>query len=240
MSKTSHRSRRVARTSPEPRSAVAKSTSASKRPASASARSAKSAKKGLLGLSSGAYWAVGLVIAAAVVGASFLVGGGSSNGPTGVNIRTLAVGSIAPTFSGTDALTGKAIDASTLAGKNVLYFFNSGSTCQACMVEAESLQEDNSLFKKADITLVMVTNDSVPALVAAARVDKLTIPMVADPTGELTTRFGAVGGGMNMGANTADHSFIMVDKKGVVRFHQDFPSMWITPAALLKELPKMT
>jgi peroxiredoxin len=183
---------------------------------------------------------IGLVMAAAVVGASFLVGGGSSSGPTGVNIRTLAVGSVAPTFSGTDALTSTAIDASTLAGENVLYFFNSGSTCQACMVEAQALQEDNSLFKKADITLVMVTNDSVPALVAAARVDKLTIPMVADPTGALTRRFGAVGGGMNMGANTADHSFILVDKSGVVRFHQDFPSMWISPVALFNEISRMT
>ena len=237
MSKTSHRSKQVARTSPGPKGTA--STPASKRPASASARSAKSAKKGLLGLSSGTYWMIGLVMAAAVVGASFLVGGGSSSGPTGVNIRTLAVGSVAPTFSGTDAQTGKAIDASTLAGKNVLYFFNSGSTCQACMVEAEALQKDNSLLKQANITLVMVTNDSAGALVAAARVDKLTIPMVADPTGALTTRFGAVGGGMNMGANTADHSFILVDKTGVVRFHQDFPTMWITPAALINKFQKL-
>ena len=237
MSKTSHRSKQVARTSPGPKGGT--STPSTKRPASASARSVKSTKKGLLGLSSGTYWMIGLVLAAAVVGASFLVGGGSSSGPTGVNIRTLAVGSIAPTFSGTDAQTGKAIDASTLAGKNVLYFFNSGSTCQACMVEAEALQADISQFKKADIAIVMVTNDSVSALVVAARVDKLTIPMVADPTGALTNRFGAVGGGMNMGANTADHSFILVDKTGVVRFHRDFPSMWIAATALLNEVQRM-
>ncbi|MFI4971071.1 MAG: peroxiredoxin family protein [Hyphomicrobiales bacterium] len=176
---------------------------------------------------------------ALVVGVS-LANGGANAGPTGVNIRTLPVGSAAPAFSGYDALTGKPISGSTLAGKNVLYFFNSGSTCQACMVEAEDLQKNMAMFQKAHISLVMVTNDSSTALVATARADGLSLPMVADPTGTLTTRFGAVGGGMNMGAHTADHSFILVNRAGVVRFHRDFPNMWITASALLKLLPKLT
>ena len=107
------------------------------------------------------------------------------------------------------------------------------------MVQAQSLQQDRSLFAKDHMTLVMVTNDSASALVAGAHAYKLTLPMLADPAGSLTARFGAVGGGMNMGANMADHSFILVDQTGTVVFHQDFPGMWITPVALINKLPKV-
>ena len=89
--------------------------------------------------------------------------------PNGVSAGTLPVGSSAPAFSGRDVLTGKTIDASTLKGQNVLYFFSSGTTCQACMVQAQALQQDSSLFAKAHMTLVMVTNDNASALVAGAQ-----------------------------------------------------------------------
>jgi hypothetical protein len=45
---------------------------------------------------------------------------------------------------------------------------------------------------------------------------------------------------MDMGANMADHSFVLVDKMGIVRFHKDFPNMWITTAALLKQMPSVS
>jgi hypothetical protein len=56
----------------------------------------------------------------------------------------------------------------------------------------------------------------------------------------LTVNFGAVGGGMDMGTNMADHSFILVDKSGKVLFHKDFPNMWITTAALLEQMPSVS
>jgi len=230
-----HNRATTASTTPSP-----KSRPATKRPVASIPRRYETGKSGLSRLSAGHYWFIGLVIVAALIGGSFLVGGNSSDGPTGVNARTLAVGSAAPTFSGTDVITGKKIDSATLAGKNVLYFINSGSTCQACMVQAQALQRDQSLLGRAHITLVMVTNDQAPALLAAAHAFSLTIPMVADPTGALTSRFGAIGGGMNMGVNEADHSFILVNKAGIVLFHQDFLGMWITPTALISHLPKMS
>ncbi len=184
------------------------------------------------------YWIGGLVAVLVMVLVS-LSGGGTSQGSSGVNIQTLPVGSVAPTFSGRDALTGRPIGASTLEGENVLYFFNSGSTCQACMVQAEDLQRYAESFRRAHIALVIITNDDTTSLIAAARADGLTLPMVADPKGILTTRFGAVGGGMNMGASAADHSFILVDKLGRVRFHRDYPNMWIPASELLKLLPKL-
>lgn len=48
----------------------------------------------------------------------------------------------------------------------------------------------------------------------------------------------ALGGGMH--ADTASHTFILVDKSGKVRFDQDYPNMWVEPSTLLKLLPKLS
>ncbi len=54
----------------------------------------------------------------------------------------------------------------------------------------------------------------------------------------MTKRFHALGGGMH--ADTASHTFILVDKAGTVRFNKDYPNMWIEPSTLLKLLPKVS
>jgi len=43
-----------------------------------------------------------------------------------------------------------------------------------------------------------------------------------------------------MHADTASHTFILVDKHGTVRFDKDYPNMWADPNALLKLLPKVS
>jgi len=211
-----------------------------KRPQAPKTRSSKPRSNGF-SVSKNAYWAIGaLVVVVALVGGSFLIGGTSKAGP-GVAASTLPVGSTAPAFSGRDVLTGRQISAGDLAGKNVLYYFSSGSSCQACMVQAQALQRDMPMLRKAHMSFVMITNDSASTLRSAAKGYQLAgMPMVADPKGMLTGTFGAVGGGMDMGANMADHSFVLVDKMGIVRFHKDFPNMWITTAALLKQMPSVS
>ena len=184
------------------------------------------------------YWSAGALVIAAILFVSFLA---DSNRPgASSSVSSLAVGSRAPQFVGIDPQTGQLIDSTYLAGRNVLYYFSAGSTCQACMTQAQALQRDASQLTRDHITLVMVTNDNATTLAASARSYGLTIPMVADPGGVITSRFGAVGGGMDMGPNTADHSFILVDRHGIVRFHEDFPGMWISTSALLHRFPMMT
>jgi peroxiredoxin len=184
------------------------------------------------------YWALGALAVVGLLVASFVADAGRP-GNSSVNGR-FAVGSRAPSFSGLDPLTGRWINSSSLAGKNVLYYFSAGSSCQACMTQAQALQRDDQQLARDNIALVMVTNDSASGLVAAAHSYGLTLPMVADPAGAITNRFGAVGGGMDMGPNTADHSFMLVDRKGIVRFRQDFPTMWISTSELMHRFPMMT
>lgn len=183
------------------------------------------------------YWAAGALIIAGLLVMSFLSDSNRPGGSSGAS--TLAVGSRAPQFVGTDPLTGQLIDSTYLAGKNVLNYFSAGSTCQACMTRAQALQHDASQLTRDHITLVMVTNDNATTLAASARSYGLTIPMVADPGGAITNRFGTVGGGIDMGPNTTDHSFVLVDRHGIVRLHEDFPSMWISTSPLLHRFPMM-
>jgi len=184
------------------------------------------------------YWALGVLLVAGLLVASFMADSGRPAN-SAANGR-FAVGSRAPSFSGLDPQTGQWINPQNLMGKNVLYYFSAGSSCQACMTQAQALQRDAQQLARDNINLIMVTNDSAAGLVAAAHSYGLTIPMVADPGGVITGRFGAVGGGMDMGPNTADHSFMLVDRTGIVRFHKDFPNMWISTSALIHQFPMMT
>jgi peroxiredoxin len=188
-------------------------------------------------LSTTASWTFGAVLlVAALLGASALLGS-TSNGSAGAAAAALAVGSTAPAFSGTDVVSGRKIDSRSLSGKNVLYYFSEGAGCQACMVQIQSLQQHLVHLKQAHLTLVSVTNDNDSTLADAASGYQITTPLVSDANRTMTKRFGALGGGMH--ADTASHTFILVDKSGAVRFDRDYPSMWVDVPALLKLLPKV-
>jgi peroxiredoxin len=186
-------------------------------------------------LSSTASWTLGISLLIAVaLGASFMLG---SPGNAARASAPLSIGSSAPSFSGTNVLTGQPVDAKTLAGQNVLYFFSEGAGCQACMVQIQALQQHLVHLTRDHLTLVSITNDNDSTLAAAATGYKITTPVVSDPGLTMTKAFHALGGGMH--ADTASHTFILVDKSGKVRFDKDYPSMWIEPSSLLKLLPKV-
>jgi peroxiredoxin len=202
------------------------------RPAAAPAAAARRTRQLIVGA---------LVVAGVVVllAASFAVNRGSA--PVGHAANHMAgtyaaVGSRAPAFTGTNVITGKTVTSAQLSGKKVLYYFSEGSGCQACMVQAQSLEQESAALHAQNITLVSVTNDSPSILRQAASAYRLKGTFVADPERTLTTRFGALGGGMH--ADTADHTFILVDQAGIVRFHQDYPNMWVEPADLLSTLSR--
>ena len=178
------------------------------------------------------YGGLAVLAAAALLGASLLVGGSSKNTSTAAK-----VGAEAPSFAGYDVVSGRQLSSRELAGKDVLYFFNEGVMCQACLVQIQSLEKHLAHLSQRHLTLVSITNDDPSTLRQAAADYRITTPLIADSSRELTKRFGALGGGMH--ADTADHTFILVDRTGRVRFHRDYPRMWIDPNTLLEELPRI-
>jgi len=172
----------------------------------------------------------------ALIAATFLVGKGSNANAAG----PIKVGQKAPRVVGTDVLTGKRIDSKQLAGKNVLYYLNEGVMCQACLVQIQSLQQHAQELEDRGLTLVSITNDDRATLAAAGRDYKITTPLIADASRSIVKSFGVMGGipfGVGMHTDTADHTFVLVDRSGHVRYVKDFPRMWIDVNELLKQLP---
>ncbi|HLY95343.1 MAG TPA: redoxin domain-containing protein [Gaiellaceae bacterium] len=184
------------------------------------------------------YWVLGLAAVAAIIGASFLTTGKSSNSSSG----PLKVGSAAPAVSGRDVVSGREITANDLTGKNVLYYLSEGVLCQACLVQIQALQQHLSNLDGRHLTLISITNDGASTLAQAAAAYKITTPLIADPSRRITRSFGVLGGipyGVGMHTDTADHTFVLIDKTGKIRFLRDYPRMWIDVNALLEQLPKV-
>ena len=184
------------------------------------------------------YWLVGAVAVLALVGATFLVGGKQNANAAG----PINVGAVAPRVVGTDVLTGNSIDSKQLAGKNVLYYLNEGVMCQACLVQIQALQQHVAHLNGRHLTLVSITNDDASTLAQAARDYKITTPLIADTDRSITKSFGVLGGipnGVGMHADTANHTFVLVDRTGKVRFIKDYRSMWADVNTLLKQLPTL-
>jgi peroxiredoxin len=189
--------------------------------------------------SSKLYWIVAVAAVAAVIGATFLVGKGGNANAAG----PIKLGAVAPHVVGRDVVSGKTIDSRQLAGTNVLYYLSEGVMCQACLVQIQALQQHVNHLQGRHLTLVSVTNDDPSTLALAASDYKVTTPLIADTNRKIVRSFGVLGGipaGVGMHNDTADHTFVLVDRTGHVRFVKDYPKMWIDVNALLHALPKVS
>jgi peroxiredoxin len=185
------------------------------------------------------YWLVAAGAAVALIAAASLIGKGGNANAAG----PLRVGAVAPAVSGRDVVTGREISAGELRGKDVLYYLNEGVMCQACLVQIQALQQHVAHLAGRHLTLISVTNDDPATLAQAARDYKITTPLIADQSRAIVKSFGVLGGipaGVGMHTDTADHTFVLVDRTGHIRFIHDYPRMWIDVNALLQALPKVS
>ena len=185
------------------------------------------------------YWIGALAVAVALVAAVSVVGRGSNANAAG----PIKVGAVAPRVVGRDVLTGEKIDSRRFAGKNILYYLNEGVMCQACLTQIQALQQHFGHLQGRHMMLISVTNDDAATLAQAGQDYKIATPLIADTDRKIVKSFGVMGGipaGVGMHMDTADHTFVLVDKTGHVRFVKDYPKMWIDVNALLKTLPKVS
>jgi peroxiredoxin len=185
------------------------------------------------------YWLLGSVVVIAIVAASFLAGGKTDANAA----EPIKVGATAPVVTGRDVISGREMSSKQLAGKPILYYLSEGVMCQACLVQIQALQQHAAHLKRLHLNLVSVTNDSAGTLAQAASDYKITTPLIADESRSIVKSFGVMGGipaGVGMHSDTADHTFILVDSAGKVRFVRDYSTMWIDVNQLLRELPKVS
>jgi peroxiredoxin len=190
-------------------------------------------------LSKNLAWALALLVVAGLIAVATVVGKGGNANAAG----PIKVGATAPTVTGTNVLTGKTVSSRRLAGKPILYYLSEGVMCQACLVQIQALQQQAAAIRSGGLQLVSVTNDDAGTLAQAAHDYKITTPLLADESRQIVKSFGVLGGipaGVGMHTDTADHTFILVDSSGKVRFVKDYPSMWIDVNKLLAQLPKVS
>ena len=171
---------------------------------------------------------VGLAVAAvALVFAYRTTGGGG-----GSSHETL-LSNQAPDFT-LPTVDGRQVKLSDFRGeKNVLLFFNEGYGCAPCWQQAVALQETLDQFGAADTEVFTVMVDPPELLAREASRWGLTLPMLVDRTTEVSASYHALGG---MHANKPNHTFIFVDKEGVVRWDQDYPSMWVENDVVVEQV----
>lgn len=196
-----------------------------------------------------------IAIIAFVVGGFYLMSrGNSQSGGSVFAIDPMHSGSAAPAGSYND-LVGKPVpsfslrdrngteySSENLKGKNVVLFFNEGIMCYpACWNQMVSLATDPR-FSGSDTVALSVVIDEPQSWQSAVQkmpdLGKATVLFDADKS--VSRAFGmlTVPSSMHYGSFPG-HSFVVIDKQGIVRYTFDDPNMAIDNDKVASELAKL-
>lgn len=164
---------------------------------------------------------------------------GGSSAPDG-SFNDL-VGKPLPQFSLQDR-NGTTYSSDSLKGKNVILFFNEGIMCYpACWNQMVSLATDPR-FNTADIAAFSVVIDSPSDWQSAIRkmpdLGKATVLFDTDKSVSRSMGMLTMPSSMHYGSYPG-HSFVLVDKQGIVRSVFDDPNMGIDNERVAAELQKL-
>ena len=198
--------------------------------------------------------AVGII---ALIGALFYFGGrnkSSTTSPAAIDpmhnsaAANLSISSLnnladkpAPDFSFADR-DGKVYSSDNLRGKNVILFFNEGLMCYpACWNQIVALSKDDR-FKNDDTLVLSVVVDSKEdwqqAINKMPELAQATV--VFDKDAGVSKNFGILSTPSSMHPGSfPGHTFVIIDKEGVIRYVFDDPNMGIRNDQLWSEVTKL-
>ena len=138
---------------------------------------------------------------------------------------------VAPDFTLTNTSGGR-VSLAAYRGKNVLLYFSEGAGCQACLVQMAQIEQDPNVAASGLVVLPIVMNTQ--AQISADMVTNgVHTPFLLDD-GTVSKAYGVLGKGMMSGL--PGHGFVLIDKTGHQRWYGEYPSMWVSPADLLKQV----
>lgn len=187
---------------------------------------------------------VGLGVAAAIFFVIMISNSPPENkkGPSGstTSLDNL-VGQPMPDFTLKDK-AGKTYSPQTLKGKNVVLFFNEGLQCYpACWNQIAALGKDNRFKTENTIALSIIPNSAQEWQQALAKMPELNQAIVLfDTDKSVSDKFGtlSVESSMHSGA-LPGHTYVLIDKGGIVRNFLDDPKMGIHNDELINDLKKL-
>jgi peroxiredoxin len=130
-------------------------------------------------------------------------------------------GSAAPTFTLTSG-TGGQVSLTDFRGRNVLLYFQEGLSCQPCWDQIKDLEQNQAALKTAGVdAVVSITTDPANLIGQKVADEKLTTPVLSDPSMQVSHAYNANQYGM-MGEMRDGHSFILVGPAGTIRWRADY------------------
>ena len=167
---------------------------------------------------------------------------GPGPGPT-YAVGSPGLGQPAPLFTLPSSAGGRFdLQAATQTGP-VLLYFQEGLTCQPCWDQIKALESEAPKFHELGIDrIVSITTDPLGDVTQKARDEALTTPVLADTDLAVSRAYNANQYGM-MGSSRDGHSFVLVDRAGVIRWRADYGgppdyTMYVAPADLLGQLAR--
>lgn len=147
----------------------------------------------------------------------------------------------APDFSFTD-LNGKIYSLENLRGKNIILFFNEGLMCYpACWDQIVAFGKDRRFEENNTVVLSVVVDPKEGWQKAINKMPELSLAtIVFDERAMISKRYGALEtkSSMHYGAYPG-HTYVLIDKDGIVRYILDDPYMAIHNDQLLVEIKKL-
>lgn len=158
-----------------------------------------------------------------------------------VGLVAFALAKAAPTSTSTaeaapgftlKTTAGTTVSLSDYRGKPVVLYFNEGAGCGSCTAQMAEIEKDAS-FKASGITVLPIVMNSAEQILPDLQQFGVTTPYLLDD-GTVSRAYGTLGTGMHEGL--PGHGFILIDADGVKRWFGNYPSMFVAPADLLKEI----
>lgn len=147
----------------------------------------------------------------------------------------------APDFALADK-DGKIYSLNELRGKNIILFFNEGLMCYpACWSQIAALAQDER-FKNADNIVLSVVAD--PPGEWQRAIDKMPelaeATVVFDTNAEISKKFNMLTTASSMHyGSLPGHTFVLIDKEGIIKHIFDDPNMSIHNDQLAAEIGKL-
>lgn len=154
---------------------------------------------------------------------------------------TALVGKTAPDFT-LESFDGKQIKLSELRGKKVVLFFSEGLMCYpACWNQIAAFAKD-SAFNNNDVVTLTITVDKKDewnqAIAKMPELAKATV--LFDNDRSISNQYGmlTLPSSMHRG-EFPGHTYVILDREGIVKFTKDDPQMGIRNEELRNELKKI-
>ncbi len=121
-----------------------------------------------------------------------------------------------------------------MQGQNVLLYFSMGVGCDACFTQMIELEDHANHMNALGVELVPVMPNPAPEVAEEATRFGIRTPILIDESVRVSAAYDTLGEGMH--SELPEHSFVLVDDRGVVQWRGDYPSMYVSASDLLAQV----